>query len=585
MTSFEVEKLEFNGPSVKRWAEAERRHTNWPVVYVLDSDSERATPAELGDIYVGETINAAARLRQHLESPEKTSLTTVRVIVDDQFNKSVCLDLESFLIGLLAGDGGFRVLNRNDGITNADYFDRERYRRTFGEVFERLRADGVFSRSIPQIRNSDLFKFSPFKALSDDQAIAVEDILSGLFEDLAAGRGSTAVIRGDPGTGKTIIAIYLLKLLADIGRATDIEDIDSDSLFSEFFLEGNRELVADLRMGIVVPQQSLRNTIKKVFKRTPGLDPGMVLNPFEVGLDAGDYDLLIVDETHRLNQRANQSSAARNRQFGEINTALFGEDDRRWTQLDWIRAKSRHQIFLLDAAQTVRPADLPQSDLAELTRQATSEHRLYPLVSQFRVRAGADYIADVRRVLSSTPPSRTLTFENYEIALFDSLPDMIAEIRARDSAVGLSRLVAGYAWEWKSKPDKSLYDIEIGDVRLRWNGTITDWIASPNSVEEVGSIHTVQGYDLNYAGVIIGPDLRFDPDEQVLYADRASYFDKKGKEGRPGTKIGDDQLLAFITNIYAVLMTRGILGTFVFVVDPALREYLRRFIPTREGTT
>jgi DUF2075 family protein len=87
----------------------------------------------------------------------------------------------------------------------------------------------------------------------------------------------------------------------------------------------------------------------------------------------------------------------------------------------------------------------------------------------------------------------------------------------------------------------------------------------------------VQGYDLNYAGVIIGPDLRFDPETQRIVFDRTNYFDKKGMENNPrlGIAYSDDDILRFVSNVYAVLMTRGVLGTYVYVVDPALRERLR----------
>lgn len=589
MTSFEIERLDFTKEAMRAWAPRDHRNTNWPVVYVLDDARAGSTPAVRGglnDVYVGESRNAAGRMRQHFESTEKQHLSTVRVIVDATFNKSVCLDLESYLIRMLAGDGFYRVLNRNDGITEADYYDRGRYRETFREVFDELRRDGVFTRSIPEIENSDLFKLSPFKALSQDQAVAVDGILEGLFQDLEAGTDSTIVVQGDPGTGKTVVAIYLLKLLVDIAASTPGEDVDSDSLFSEFFVPGYRELLTDIRIGLVVPQQSLRESIKKVFRKTPGLRPEMVMTAFEVGFAEEDFDLLIVDESHRLNQRANQPSGVQNKNFSVITQKLFGSDDKTKTQLDWITAKSKHQIFLLDAAQSVRPADVPPELLTGLVRQAKLSRRHHPLMSQMRVQAGSDYVAYVRRILDTTttstlPPVAAEVFEGYDFRMFDSVSEMRAEIRRKDAAVGLSRLLAGYAWAWKTKTDKTLYDIEIDGCQLRWNSTQTDWIASPKSVDEVGSIHTVQGYDLNYAGVIIGPDLRFDPVAGKLVIDRGSYFDKKGKENNPvlGKTYTDDDLLRFITNIYAVLLTRGIRGTYVYVCDPALRAYLCGFIP------
>jgi len=573
MTGFRIEQLPFAPGALRSWSDPGGRHTNWPVVYTLNNDRE---------IYIGETLNAVVRLRQHLDSPEKQKhrLHAMRIVIDETFNKSACLDLESYLIRLFAADGRFGVLNRNEGITNADYYDRERYSSSFDRIFEELRSQGMFTRDRVAIENSDFFKLSPFKALNQDQAIAVEDILEGLFQDLERGERSTIVVQGDPGTGKTIVGIFLMKLLRDIQLANPHDKQDGDSLFSEFFSEGYPELLQGFRIGLVVPQQSLRKSIQKVFKKTPALSPSFVITPFQAGASDEHYDLLIVDEAHRLSQRANQPSGPLNKKFAEITQSLYGDDDLTKTQLDWIREKSTHQVFLLDMAQSVRPADLPTSELEALIDQTRSTGRFYPLSSQMRVLAGADYLDYLRRILASDPPEPR-TFDRYEFWLFEDVGTMHDVIRARDDEHGLARLIAGYAWPWHSKNDVDAYDIELDGRRLRWNRTQVDWINSPGSLDEVGSIHTVQGYDLNYAGVIIGPDLRFDPDRQCLYIDRAAYHDKKGKENNPtlGITYTDEDLLRFITNIYGVLLSRGMRGTFVYAWDPALREHLRRFIP------
>ncbi|WP_440662658.1 DNA/RNA helicase domain-containing protein [Clavibacter nebraskensis] len=537
---------------------------------------------------MGESLRAAARLAQHLKSDARGHLATARVIVGENFNKSVCLGFESRLINLFSGDGAYTVLNRNIGITNADYYDRVTYTAEFERVFEKLRAEGLFHRSIAEIENGDLFKLSPFKALSADQEVAVEQVLEGLVADRKPGIESTTVIQGEPGTGKTVVGIYLLKLIADIGRLPVDDVLDSDYLFADFFLGENREALQGMRTGFVIPQQSLRESVKKVFTRTPGLQGVEVLTPFQVGASAGRFDLLVVDEAHRLNRRANQASGPLNRMFEDITVALFGEDDKQKTQLDWIRAKSTHQILMIDPAQSVRPADLGAATIDGVIAEARRDRRWQPLMSQMRVRAGTDYIGYIRRVLGATPsphPENPLTADalgDYEFRMFDDVSDMHAAIRDRDREHGLARMVAGYAWEWVSKKDPQAFDIEIGAYRARWNSTQRDWIASANALEEVGSIHTVQGYDLNYTGVIIGPDLRYDPEAGRLFMDRNSYFDKKGEENNPtlGITSSDDVLRLLISNDYAVLMTRGIRGTFVHVVDPALREHLRPYIPT-----
>ena len=223
-TTFEVVRIPFSSEAVGVWSQLHGKNNNWPVVYVLDDRYAKAKNLATRSVYVGETLGAAGRMRQHLLSPAKRGMTTVRVIIDNTFNKSVCLDLESQLIRLLSGDGSYDVINRNYGIIDADYFDRERYREAFDEIFAELRNEGVFTRSIPEIVNGDLFKLSPFKALSEDQGVAVEHILEGLFADLVTDQESTSVIQGEPGTGKTVVAIYLQKLLADVAESREADD-------------------------------------------------------------------------------------------------------------------------------------------------------------------------------------------------------------------------------------------------------------------------------------------------------------------------------------------------------------------------
>lgn len=573
MSGFSIERLPFEREAVNAWSRNSGQHTDWPVVYVIDGERARRQPA----LYVGETVNAASRMRQHLAGNKKhVGLESIRVVIDETYNKSVCLDLESHLIRWFHGDGQYSILNGNDGLSNARYYDREIYRESFRDVFEALRAEGLFSRSIPQIENTDLFKLSPFKALTDDQAIAIEDIVEGLLADLQHPETrSTLVVQGDPGTGKTIIAIFLMKLLADIRDYSDIDDVEPDSMFAEFFTPENRELLRDLKMALVIPQQSLRQSVKQVFKKTPKLDPSMVLTPFQVGEADAEFDLILVDETHRLNQRANQASGVQNKKFAQINERLFGADDQQYTQLDWFKARSKHQLLLIDGAQSVRPHDLSPAALDQELRDAAANHRHFRLTTQMRVQAGADYVEYIRATLRGEHPSRPDLGE-YDLRLFDDLGEMRQAIRERDAEVGLSRLVAGYAWDWKSRRDPQAFDIEIDGERMRWNSTDKDWINSPGSLEEVGSIHTVQGYDLNYAGVIIGPDLRVDADRGDVVASRDDYRDKKGKENTGHLKgaFGDDELLVFIRNIYGVLLTRGMLGTYVYVCDSRLRARL-----------
>ena len=573
MTSFRIERGPFATSQIEAWTQLDPRFRNWPVVYALDGDDR---------IYVGESLNVATRFRQHMASPEKGDLKGARVVLDPTFNKSVCLDLEAFLIQRVSGDGTYQVMKRNVGISDRDYYGREDYQKVFADIFEELRRDGLFSRSLPEIENSDLFKLSPYKALTEDQEIVVLDIVEGLFSDIAKGLSSQVVVQGDPGTGKTVVAVYLMKLLTDVKAWDPTQQLESESPLAEFFVEGYPELLREFRLGFVVPQKSLRETIKRVFKRTPGLEAAMVMSPLEMGNQSEHFDLLIVDEAHRLRQSGNQPAGPLYKMFSDINVRLFGTDDPDKTQLDWVKAMSAHQIFLIDRAQSIHTGDVPSHALEALMAASDERHRRYRLTSQMRVRAGEDYVGYIRAVLSDIPPEPR-SFEDYDLRFFEDLGDMREAIRTRDAEVGLARLVAGFAWPWTSRKNKDAYDIEIDDVRLRWNRTDVDWVNSPTSLDEVGVIHTIQGYDLNYAGVVIGPDLRYDETAGRLYFDRSNYFDPTAANNMPrrGIKFSDDEILRLVENIYAVLLTRGVLGTYVYVCDPPLRRVLAPFLRGR----
>lgn len=572
MTNSKIQRLPFDKDAITVWASEKAEHTNWPVVYTINDSKQ---------IYVGETTNAELRMRQHLMAQSKQHLETVSVIIDENFNKSVCLDLESHLIRYFSADEKFEVLNGNGGITDADYFQREEYRKSFDEIFDELVATGVLSRSIPDIVNSDLFKYSPFKALTSDQAIAIEGILEKLFADRAKDIAEPIVIQGEPGTGKTIVAVYLIKLIRDIALSKPDEAMDVDSLFSDFFQDGYRQDALKMKIGLVIPQQSLRRTVEKVFSKTPGLEKSMVLGPLDLGNQGEMFDLLIVDETHRLQQRNNQPAATLNTKFKETNVKLLGYDDVKFTQLDWVKARSKNQIFLLDKDQTVKPADLPEATVKKLVSDSDANGYYFRLTSQMRVNGGNDYIDYVTKVLRGEYQGSAKNFGSYEVRMFENFNQMHQTLLQRNSEFGLARLVAGFAWPWVTRLGAD-FDIEIEGSKFPWNRRDYDWINSATSIEEVGSIHTVQGYDLNFAGVIIGADLGFDPESQKLIFRRENYHDKKGKENNRvlGITYSDQDMLAFVTNIYRVLMTRGVLGTFIYVVDPDLRNYLAKYFPT-----
>ncbi|WP_235298175.1 GIY-YIG nuclease family protein [Portibacter marinus] len=174
----------------------------WPIVYFINSNETKKA-------YVGESTNFSQRVKNHLKNKEKSSLNMLSIIGSDKFNKSATLDIESKLIQYLSGEGSFELLNGNFGLINHNYYQQDIYANLFSEIWNKLLEKKVVSKTLEEIENSELFKYSPYKSLSEDQYYSVIELL----EHLTHHPETTIVVKGSTGTGKTILASYLLKLL------------------------------------------------------------------------------------------------------------------------------------------------------------------------------------------------------------------------------------------------------------------------------------------------------------------------------------------------------------------------------------
>lgn len=533
----------------------------WPVVYILSDSNIR-------EAYIGETTDIFKRVESHLRTPKRMRLTSVHFIQSSLFNKSATLDIEANLIKYMSGDGVFQLQNGNLGIANHSFYQkRELYWPVFKEVWDQLRAKGVADHSIEHIDNSDLFKYSPYKNLATEQREGLKEILRCILDD----QYQTALIEGGAGTGKTILAVFLFKLLA-----TETDDFN----FREFGAEESEfvELIKDIKkkypepkMGLVVPMSSFRGTLKQVFKNVKGLKANMVIGPADV--TRGKYDIILVDESHRLRKKKSIGAY-----IGAFNAAAkrIGLDPDRDTELDWVLQQAEKAILFYDEAQSVKPSDVDQKDFHKLKKQNSTAVRV--LKSQFRVRGGNGYAEFVNELLCCKRDESEGKFSvnEYELMLFDDLGRMVEEIKKRDRECGLSRTVAGFSWDWISNREgqEHLKDIKIGDVELRWNNVTRDWINTPTAGDEVGCIHTIQGYDLNYAGVIFGKEIAYDKERDEIVVLKENY---KDPTGRQADTIED--LKRYIVNIYKTVMLRGIRGTYVYACDSSLRDYFAKHIP------
>ncbi len=563
--SIEVsEQYDFTKESLNKIEQNTWVKNQWPLVYFIQNDSIKIA-------YVGESTNASSRIKNHLANPERCKLDKISIIGSDKFNKSATLDIESNLIQYITAEGTFELQNGNYGLINHNYYQQDLYKNLFKEVWKKLVEKKIVTKSLTEIENSELFKYSPYKSLNEDQYNSVLEILDGLTSKKA----NRIFISGSAGTGKTILATYLMKLLTSEVENTQLEEFNDDELKEINYIKEFNNKYPHAKIGLVVAMTALRESLARVFKKIPGLKSSMVINPSETFKLNDKYDLLIVDEAHRLRQYKNIGWLGA---FKKNNQKLgLGNNG---TELDWILANSKNQIFFYDSAQSVKPSDVDSRNFIKLFNEKNT--LLLHLKSQMRVKGGNNYIQFVDDLLQVKRNETTkYREEKYEIFSFDNFVDLHTELIKRENEFGLCRMVAGYSWPWlsdpkrKPKPDLDAIDIEIEGLKFQWNSTDKDWVNSPKALNEIGCIHTTQGYDLNFTAVIFGREINYNKQNNSIEIDPKLYFDKYGRIGA-----NEIELKEYIINIYKTLMYRGIHGTFIYACNKDLRDYLKKHIET-----
>ncbi len=378
----------------------------------------------------------------------------------------------------------------------------------------------------------------------DDQKLVYE-VAIDLAHKTHKGKKQVLIVEGGPGTGKSVVAINLLIELTK--------------------REMNTQYVSKNAAPRAVFAAKLTGTMTKTKYNNMFKGSGSY-----IGTEPGFFDALIVDEAHRLNEKS----------------GFYGNEGEH--QIKEIINASKLSIFFLDENQRVTLKDV--GSLKEIedwaTKLGANIFRM-ELKSQFRCNGSDGYLAWLDSSLQIRDTANT-TLENIncDIKVFDSPNRLREEIFQKNSINNKARLVAGYCWKWVSKKDKNVIDIKIPEYgfEAQWNLT-TDgslWIISPESVREVGCIHTCQGLEVDYIGVIIGPDLIVRDGKIITDAGKRDGRDKtirgykKLLKEKPeqARKVADD----IIKNTYRTLMTRGQKGCYLFCTDPETNEYFSNVI-------
>jgi uncharacterized protein len=559
LNNFEIKRYDFNPHLFNDFQNSHTAKDLWPIVYILSDGYTK-------EAYVGETTDTYARLTNHLKSDAKKKLSVVHLISSEKFNKSATLDIESNLIKYISGDGQYKLMNANLGLANHNYYQKkEVYWDIFTSIWDKLRAEGITKHSLRHINNSDLFKYSPYKSLNQEQREGLLVILRSLLNNTY----KNVVVEGGAGTGKTILATFLFKLLKSTSDEFDFREFGEDEVEILEIVLALRKRYPNPRMALVVPMASFRETLKKVFKNVKDLTASMVIGPADLANEK--YDIVLVDESHRLRRRVNLGSYFH--PFDVVCEKL-SFDKHTCSELDWVVKQSGKAILFYDENQSIKPSDVQRSAFDKL--KASKSTKIEYLKSQFRVKGGNGYVAYIDKLLQCEINSGDKIFNSkeYEFVLFSSIKDMVEQIKLRDKESGLARLIAGFSWPWISRQEGIDFDIEIDGTSLKWNSVAKDFINSPNALNEVGCIHTTQGYDLNYSGIIFGNEITYDKQTNEIVILKENYYDKAGK-----ASISDPaELKDFIINIYKTIMLRGIKGTYVYACDKNLREYLSKHI-------
>ncbi len=379
----------------------------------------------------------------------------------------------------------------------------------------------------------------------DEQKVAYETVLNAIENALQDDQKRTIIIEGGPGTGKSVVAIRLLVELVST-RKRNAQYVTKNAAPRNVYFKELRQ------------EHYTLEYVKNLFKGSGSY----------VDCRENSFDCLIADEAHRLNEKSGIYSSKGENQIKEIIHA------------------SKVSVFFIDEDQTVTTSDIGSVDEikkwahrcgSRLFRLEGGEDTI-KLTSQFRCNGSEGYISFLNDLLEISSTANYDGFDgDYELCVYDDPCRMREDLRQKNLINNKARMVAGYCYPWPSKNsnDLSVYDIELaGDFRARWNFNSTDtWAIDPNSFDQVGCIHTSQGLEFDYAGVIIGLDLRYENGHVITDPSKRAKSDKslRGLKKRPNPELAD----RIIRNTYKVLLTRGQKGCCIYCQDPALRDYLR----------
>lgn len=536
---------------------------NYPTVYIHNWP-------ETGkyEVYVGESNNIFNRTREHYHNRIKNEKwqhkllgknALLYIIGHDHFNKSLTLDIENRLMHYLMSVDSVKQVHNGRGNPQGNYYPRSEFDEIFKKIWKELhqRNEELFP-SEREVKDSAIYKASPLHKLTKGQERAKDQIIDRIELAMAQSNKQIVFIDGEAGTGKTVL---------------------NSSTFYELFCRAERKNIP-FNSYMVVNHEEQVKVYKDVYRKL-GIEEecGNVVSkatPFLNEHPEDDsVDVVFIDEAHLLFTQGNQGYSGKN-------------------QLDDIVKKAKVTVIVFDENQILRMDQYWESQMIDKYRsKAIEQDNHITLTEQLRMQADKDTLSWIDD-FTKNQTIKKIPKGKYDIKIFDSPFDLEIEINGKASSeeTKLSRLIANYDWDYKEgkRPEDRLrkyWEVIAGEWHKPWNYELKKdlkpqekrkikdkaWAEQEHTIGEVGSTYTIQGFDLNYAGIILGKSVTY-RDGKIVFLPSESSNDKVHKR----RTMSDGSMQNFgeelLKHELRVLMTRGVNGMYIYACDPELRKAL-----------
>lgn len=549
---------------------------NGNVVYIYKGSKSKK-------IYIGQTKQFTVRNKQHYNGQEEkfniADFDQVMILISYYFNGSALDDVESQLITYFMADNSKsrkqlvhydndEIINRTNGNGVNDYRDREKVATEVILPFwekELYPIGWVSTPTLKKLRNEALVKYSPIKVITGQQM--------NILDEIESNPDISFVINGDAGTGKTVLLTHLVaKLLND---------------------KPNHRIA-------VVLQPNWIQTGKEIFRVYGMNNSNLTLATSTELINADEnYDVVIVDESHKLSRKFSKQMAS----FNSVYKGRFAQDE---NHLEALKKLGRQIVLMYDVLQAIRPANMTRAQFKEATTDFVKRY----LTTQFRIQApkgknytSEDFVNGIKYLLykdtglleqeetNFKPDFNRAVFHDsdadayfgyFETEPLKNLIDWVEEDR-NFHPEHINRVLGGLVEPWKQADGKNplITHWHEGNIKRRWNSTQENWIFSDDAdaEDQIGSVFAVQGIDLNKVGVLVGNDLQVDARGR-LFGNPENFHNVNGKFSKDDESPENAQeFTLFVLNIYYILMTRGIDGIRLgFWKNDAFKKYMKEIL-------